>query len=239
MTRVLICASSAVTREGLASLLRGGAFEVVAAVESLPEIDEKVRSADPDAIVVAIDPRDEEAFTEWLGNLAGDGPPESAETRQWQPVRTGSASAMPPIVVLADRLEVIPFSLALEAGVRAFLPRDADSDEISSAIQAAAAGLVAARPGTLNDLQRPRALRAPAEMMGEAVRAQYTEALTPREIEVLRMLAEGLANKEIARRLKISEHTVKFHIGSILGKLSASSRTEAVTIGIRLGLITV
>lgn len=53
------------------------------------------------------------------------------------------------------------------------------------------------------------------------------------------MLAEGLANKEIARRLKISEHTVKFHIGSILGKLSASSRTEAVTIGIRLGLINV
>src|SRR2546421_277118 len=62
------------------------------------------------------------------------------------------------------------------------------------------------------------------------------EDLTPREMEVLEMLAEALANKMIARRLGISEHTVKFHIASIFGKLGASTRTEAVTIGIRQGL---
>ncbi|HKC74673.1 MAG TPA: response regulator transcription factor, partial [Chloroflexota bacterium] len=61
--------------------------------------------------------------------------------------------------------------------------------------------------------------------------------LTPREIEVLGMLAEGLGNKTIARRLGISEHTVKFHVGSIFAKLDASSRTEAVTLGARRGLI--
>ena len=65
------------------------------------------------------------------------------------------------------------------------------------------------------------------------------QILTPREIEVLRMIAEGLGNKEIASKLRISDHTVKFHISSIFVKLGASSRTEAVTIGIRKGLIMV
>jgi DNA-binding NarL/FixJ family response regulator len=61
--------------------------------------------------------------------------------------------------------------------------------------------------------------------------------LTPREIEVLRMMAEGAANKAIAFRLHISEHTAKFHVASILSKLNASTRAEAVAIGIRKGLI--
>ena len=63
------------------------------------------------------------------------------------------------------------------------------------------------------------------------------EALTAREKEVLQKIANGLANKEIAMRLNISEHTVKFHVNSIMTKLSAGSRTEAVTLGIRQGLI--
>ena len=63
------------------------------------------------------------------------------------------------------------------------------------------------------------------------------EELTPRELEVLRLLAEGLPNKTIAHRLDISEHTVKFHVNSILSKLGAHSRTEAVINATRLGLI--
>lgn len=243
MTRVLICASCSVMREGIASLLRSEAFDVVGAVENISAIEEAVRIGDPDVIVLAIEPREEEAWAEWLSDRAGDSAPESAEVGGWP-----AASALPPIVVLAGQIEMVPFDSALAAGVRALLPGDADSDEIISAIQAAAAGLIAARPETLDHLQRlrrlqrlqqPHAPQAPARPLGGAGRPPYYEALTPRETEVLRMLAEGLANKEIARRLKISEHTVKFHIGSILGKLSASSRTEAVTIGIRLGLIAV
>ena len=69
------------------------------------------------------------------------------------------------------------------------------------------------------------------------VEDEVSEEITSRETEVLRMLAEGLVNKEIAARLGISEHTVKFHISSILDKLGASTRTEAVTLGIRRGLI--
>jgi DNA-binding NarL/FixJ family response regulator len=66
---------------------------------------------------------------------------------------------------------------------------------------------------------------------------ELPEPLTPREREVLQMISTGLGNKEIAGRLSISEHTVKFHVASILGKLGASSRTEAVSIGIRHGLV--
>ena len=66
---------------------------------------------------------------------------------------------------------------------------------------------------------------------------ELLEPLTPREQEVLRLLALGLANKEIASRMNISEHTVKFHVAAILGKLGAASRTEAVAIGIRHGLV--
>jgi DNA-binding NarL/FixJ family response regulator len=66
---------------------------------------------------------------------------------------------------------------------------------------------------------------------------ELAEPLTPRESEVLQMLASGLANKEIAAKLAISEHTVKFHVASILGKLGAGSRTEAVALGIRRGLV--
>ena len=74
---------------------------------------------------------------------------------------------------------------------------------------------------------------------GAAPLAAATEngKLTAREIEVLRMMAEGSANKAIAWKLGISEHTVKFHVASILGKLHAATRTEAVTIGIRKGLV--
>ena len=67
--------------------------------------------------------------------------------------------------------------------------------------------------------------------------AELIEPLTPRESKVLEMLASGLTNKEIAARLAISEHTAKFHVASILGKLGAGTRTEAVTLGIRRGLV--
>ena len=67
----------------------------------------------------------------------------------------------------------------------------------------------------------------------------FHETLTPRELQVLRMMAEGYGNKEIGGHLGISDHTAKFHVASILGKLNAQTRTEAVAIGIRRGLVPV
>ena len=117
---------------------------------------------------------------------------------------------------------------AFRLGVRAILPHDAPAEGILAAVEAAAGGMAVIDPRELEVLLFSSA-SAPA--------SNETQALTPRELEVLRMMADGAANKTIAWKLGISEHTVKFHVASILGKLRASSRTEAVTIGIRKGMI--
>jgi DNA-binding NarL/FixJ family response regulator len=117
---------------------------------------------------------------------------------------------------------------ALRLGVRALLPRHASAAAILAAVEAAAQGLAVLEP---RELEMLLASGTPVQASGEV------SALTARELEVLRMMAEGAANKNIAWKLNISENTVKFHVASILGKLNASTRTEAVTIGIRRGLI--
>ena len=117
---------------------------------------------------------------------------------------------------------------AVRQGVRAMLPADASGAEILAAIEAAGAGLAVIDARELEGL------------LAAAVPQVAVEGpLTARETEVLRMLAEGAANKTIAWKLGISEHTVKFHVAQILGKLGAGTRTEAVTLGIRKGLILV
>jgi DNA-binding NarL/FixJ family response regulator len=118
----------------------------------------------------------------------------------------------------------------LRAGVRAVLPREISAEQLQAALRAVAAGLIVAHPAEVGAL-----LPTPASTMNEVT--PLAEPLTKREREVLQMLASGLANKEIAARLAISDHTAKFHVASILGKLGASTRTEAVAIGIRHGLV--
>jgi DNA-binding NarL/FixJ family response regulator len=131
----------------------------------------------------------------------------------------------PAIVLLGEATWTID---ALRLGVRAVLPPDAGAAEILAAIQAAAAGMAAIDPGGLESLIAATTPHPAAEP---------ATPLTARELEVLRMLAEGAANKNIAWKLGISEHTVKFHVAQILAKLNAGTRTEAVTVGIRHGLI--
>ncbi len=139
-------------------------------------------------------------------------------------------SAMFPVVALIDEPSADWTALALRSGVKAILPRDSGMEEILAAIQAAHSGLVLLDADVTQNL----ASRIPA---ASAQPAAALDDLTPREIEVLRMLAEGLGNREMAARLGISDHTVKFHISSILDKLGAATRTEAVTMGIRMGII--
>ncbi len=129
------------------------------------------------------------------------------------------------LIVLADDPQRAWTADLLRAGVRGVLPRDATPGQIVSAVEAAAAGLAVLPAEDVDSI-----LAAPRT-------ARSMEPLTPREIEVLAMLAEGVSNKAIAYRLGISEHTVKFHVNSIMTKLNAGSRTEAVTLGIRQGLI--
>ena len=133
------------------------------------------------------------------------------------------------VIVLAENPESNWVGQLLAAGVSGVLRRDGAGGQLAAAVQAAAAGLTALEPETLQGLMRP-AMETIELEPGE-------EELTPRETEVLGMMTEGLSNREIASTLGISEHTVKFHITSIFGKLGTSSRTEAVTEGIRRGLV--
>jgi len=143
-----------------------------------------------------------------------------------------------PIILVADnpaRLMTERWILeALPAGVRAILPRNVTAAEMIAAIEAVAAGLLVFHPSDADSLPIFRSRQ--AETASEDI-APLAEPLTPREIEVLQLLSAGLGNKEIASRLNISEHTAKFHVASIMGKLGATSRTEAVTLGIRRGLV--
>jgi NarL family two-component system response regulator YdfI len=221
MTRVLIAAESSISQRRLEALIRGDSLiEIVGSVEpGSGSLAHEIEDLQPDVIILERRNFDEDT-------LALVFPTEDASG--------------PGIVLLTDQVTGETARAAFRAGVRAVLPRDAAGEEILAAIAAAAAGLIALNAETFE-----AAFTAPANgMRGSAngvggsnqTRALGT-ALSPREIEVLRMIAEGLGNKDIASRLKISEHTVKFHISSIFTKLDVASRTEAVTLGVRLGII--
>ncbi len=111
------------------------------------------------------------------------------------------------------------------------LPRDAGTEEIIAAIIAAANGLT-----TLDRSLAREALSGLERRRVEPV-SEQSEPLTAREQDVLQLLAQGIPNKQIAQRLSISEHTVKFHVSAIMTKLGAASRTEAVTTAARRGLL--
>jgi DNA-binding CsgD family transcriptional regulator len=113
---------------------------------------------------------------------------------------------------------------------RAWLPPGVTAGELTAAVFAAAQDLI-----VLTKEQARHRLPGRGELGDQ--RGDFVESLTNRELQVLRMLANGLGNKEIAGQLGISDHTAKFHVGQILAKLGAGSRTEAVTIAIRRGLV--
>jgi DNA-binding NarL/FixJ family response regulator len=144
-----------------------------------------------------------------------------------------------PVVLLDDHRAHADVWWDPAASVYACLPAHASPREIGAALIAASQGLTlltAAQAEMIFQTSAPRSRMHPSNA---APAPMLYETLTPRESQVLRMMAEGLGNKEIAGQLGISDHTAKFHVASILGKLHAQTRTEAVTIGIRCGLVPV
>jgi DNA-binding CsgD family transcriptional regulator len=119
---------------------------------------------------------------------------------------------------------------ALRAWARGVLPRESGVEEIAAAVQAVAAGLLVLHPELAAPVEPTRA-------DGGAGVAAAGTPLTPRERQVLSMLADGLGNKTIAARLGISDHTVKAHVAAIFEKLAVSTRAEAAALGLRRGLI--
>ncbi len=132
-----------------------------------------------------------------------------------------------PVLMLLETSDTELVTLALRSGIRGVISPEATPEEIEGAIQAVNVGLAVIALGSIPDLLRDAH---PAE-------ETLADPLSGRELEVLNSIAEGLSNKLIAHRLGISEHTVKTHVASILAKLGAASRTEAVSQAIRRGLV--
>ena len=129
------------------------------------------------------------------------------------------------VIALTSVLEDSSVVGAIRAGAIGYLLKDTEANELIRAIKAAAGGQVQLSP------------QAAARLMREVRAPESPESLTERETEVLRLLAQGQSNKEIARDLSIGEKTVKTHVSSILGKLNVSSRTQAALYAVRIGLV--
>jgi two-component system nitrate/nitrite response regulator NarL len=134
----------------------------------------------------------------------------------------GALERTPTLALVRDEDSALS---ALRAGALGVLLRSVDSERLVTALRAIATGLGVFDPALLRSLLSARA--APPEAL----------ALTTREAEVLSLMAEGLSNKLIAERLRISDHTAKFHVNAILNKLGAETRTEAVVLAARRGLL--
>ncbi len=129
------------------------------------------------------------------------------------------------VIALTSVLEDESVTGAVRAGAIGYLLKDTEADELCRAIRAAAAGQVQLAP------------EAAARLMREIRAPESPEKLTERETEMLRLLAKGMANKEIALELSISETTVKTHVSNILAKLGVNSRTQAALHAVRIGLV--
>jgi DNA-binding NarL/FixJ family response regulator len=190
----------------------------------------------PDRTRVAIDAG--EAARERLARLLGDRvelvPKGAADVvvRDAAGVREALAAVAEgftvPTILLVDDPHAELSLAALRAGASAVLARQSEARELLAALDAMAAGLVVL-DGSLRDSLAPVTAAPPG--------TARTESLTARERQVLGMLGGGLSNRRIAERLAISENTVKAHVAAILAKLGAATRTEAVTLGVRLGLV--
>jgi two-component system, NarL family, response regulator YdfI len=211
--RVLVAAASPVIRAGLEALLTKSASVSVVGITSGDSLGDDIEAHEPQVVLFAVDVRDAQSGSSSRIALSPD-----------------AVSRTPAFVLLVDEPSAPWAADAVRNGARGVLPSDATPDEITAAIEAAAAGLVTLPADIAADLAA--AARLPARQP-----VASAQPLTRREIEILGMLAEGLANKNIAARLGISEHTVKTHVASILMKLDAFSRAEAVAIGARRGLI--
>jgi len=208
--RVFIVAASPLIRAGLQSMLADSRVDIVGSASDLESISGQFVDAEPDVVLVEV---------------SADTQEESLNT-----IEHAEIAREYPVVVLSEQIKSSSLSNALRAGVRAVLQCDVTPEQLLGTLEAAVAGLVVVHPSELNAVL-------PAAVSSSAPVDELLEPLTRREREVLQMLASGLANKEIAARLAISDHTVKFHVASILGKLGASTRTEAVSVGIRRGLV--
>lgn len=195
-------------RAGLEGILHAsGLIDVVGGSSAQAELAALVARAAPDVVLAEAD--DFDALPGLLGGISDT-----------------------PLALIVGDLDPAAEMDAFRAGVCAILPRGATVEAIAAAVYAVAAGLAVLPADLIDDLETTRQEQAAGLRPSEP-----HERLTPREIEVLALLSDGAGNKTIAYRLGVSEHTVKFHLSSIFTKLGVKNRTEAVRLGMKLGLI--
>jgi two-component system, NarL family, response regulator YdfI len=211
--RVMVVATAPIVRSGLAAMLTTDRnITVVGTITDLKLLASEVDRLRPDVILLDLGNFLDASSTKDLASV-------------WEKLLSISEAQDPiGIVVTIADLDSLDINAAMRAGVRGILLDTSSESQIVTTVMAVSMGLVVLDPGAFELLNSP-----------EKVSASLGFSLTAREIEVLQRLGSG--NKAIAHSLYISEHTVKFHISSIFQKLGVSTRTEAVTVGVRLGLI--
>jgi NarL family two-component system response regulator YdfI len=207
--RVFLIAASPVARAALQNRLKAPSLKIVGSTATIDALGSELSDAQADVLLIDSVGELYESVIESLAD--------------------SDLAAEIPIALLTETLSREASTQALQAGIRAVLPNEIPIDQLVAALRAAAAGLVVLHPSEVPAF--------PAIQPASQALAELPEPLTRREREVLQMLAAGLANKEIAARLNISDHTAKFHVAAILGKLGAATRAEAVALGIRRGLV--
>jgi DNA-binding NarL/FixJ family response regulator len=232
--RVLIVAAFTSVRAGLNALLAGAAPDcaVVGEVGGSRDLERVLPETRPDVVLFDTGaggggPTDGDELCRVLALLASPG--------------GGEAAATGLVVLGENRADPATLAASTLPGW-AYLLREADGPAIAAAVRAVAAGLAVldrslALPAATAAAPRPQ-IPGRAEPAADTPPDPPGEVLTPREMEVLQLMAHGLPNKRIAARLGISLHTAKFHVAQILAKLDAGSRTEAVTRGARRGYVT-
>jgi NarL family two-component system response regulator LiaR len=206
--RVLLVDDHAVVRQGLRAFLQlQPDIEVVAEAASGPAALEAAASHEPDVVLMD------------LVMPGGDGLSAIAAL-----TRTNPQARVLALSSFADDEQVFG---AMEAGAAGYLLKDVEPDDLAAAIRQVHAGQPALDPEVA-----ARLMRRVAEP-----RQPVAEQLTPRELDVLRLVVEGFANKEIARRLAITEKTVKTHVSNILQKLGVPDRTSAAVLALRRRLL--
>ncbi|MEM9947087.1 MAG: response regulator transcription factor [Cyanobacteria bacterium P01_D01_bin.36] len=218
MAEIVICAGHSVTRAGLCAMVSMSTTEVAAQVSSPEALNQWLQTQPADLAVIATTDRFESIF-QIVNSLHVE-------------------NTLSVLVLLEDEwietaeTESVALAQLMSTGIVSLLPMDVSADEIRSAIVAILSGFNVIHPEISEILFSPA-----ADNTFSAVESDEIEPLTPREIQVLNQLASGATNRAIAKALNISEHTVKFHISAILSKLNVVSRTEAVAVGIRAGLV--
>ena len=213
--RVLLADDHALFRDGVASLLTAWGHEVVGQASDGDSAVELALRLRPDLVLMDV-------------GMPGGGGMEATR-------RIAAAAPDVAIVMLTASEDVDDLFAAIKAGARGYLLKNLESIELRGMLEAVARGEAAVTPAIaarmLTELARPDA---PAADPGR----RDPDRLTDRELDVLRLIVDGLRNKEVAGELGISENTVKFHLRNILDKLHAQSRAEMVARAVREGLLT-